>query len=213
MRREKHMARLALVTLMLACVAASAQAQGETAAQNDASGARVALGQAAVALDAAGRTALAGRLLTTALSATPDAPLRNARFVITNRSPFFFTFVSGVATFYDAEGVRCGEGMFRLGVLAPNEEAETDAPGLRLTCAASSWRIVATNLVTRTPEATLPATTAEPAQLAPAGESRNPLPPLSIEINGTTLPIQPGNAVEVNINGQPVRIIVRPVAP
>ena len=207
------MARLALVMVLLACAAVSAQAQGETVAQGETDGTRVALTQAAVGLDAAGRPALAGRLLTTAMNGTPDAPLRNARFVITNRSPFFFTFVSGVATFYNAEGIRCGEGMFRLGVLAPNEEAETDAPGLRLTCAASSWRIVATNLVTRTPEATLPAAAAPPAQLAPAGESRNPLPPLSIEINGTTLPVQLGNPVEVNINGQPVRIIVRPATP
>lgn len=213
MRMKSYRLRIAWAAMLVAVVTASARAQQETAAQEgEANGMRVALTQPAVALDAAGRQALAGRLLTTAMSGTPDAPLRNARFVIENRSPFFFTFVSGVATFYDAEGVRCGEGMFRVGVLAPNEEAETDAPGLRLTCAASAWRIVATNLVTRAPEATLPAATATP-QVEPAAGNRTPLPALSIEINGTTLPIQPGNPIEVNINGQPVRIVVRPVSP
>ncbi|HEX8853358.1 MAG TPA: hypothetical protein VF754_07720, partial [Pyrinomonadaceae bacterium] len=110
---------------------------------------RVPLAEAAPAFDAEGRTALAGLLRTQQLSGTPDAPERNTRFVVENRSAIFYTYVSGWATFYGADGVRCGEGLWKLEALAPGESAEVDTPGLRLTCAPTTWRIIATNLVTR----------------------------------------------------------------
>lgn len=110
---------------------------------------RVALGEQATAFDITGTVALGGRLRTIALNGTPDAPIRNARFVIENRSANSYTYASGVITFYDATGVRCGQGIWNLDALMPNEAAEIDAPDLRVTCAATTWRIVATSLITR----------------------------------------------------------------
>ncbi|MBC7909585.1 MAG: hypothetical protein H7Y30_03735, partial [Pyrinomonadaceae bacterium] len=119
---------------------------------------RVPLQEQPVAVDAEGRTALAGRLRTTDLKGALDSPVTNIRLVIENRSQFFYNYISGWATFYDGEGVRCGEGLFKLDALAVGEAAETDTPGLRLKCAPATWRIVATNLLTRAGD------TAKPSQ-------------------------------------------------
>jgi hypothetical protein len=70
---------------------------------------------------------------------------------VKNASSTPYAFISGLVTFYDAAGVRCGEGVFKADVLAPNELFETDAPGLRIRCEVASWRIVATNLLPRLP--------------------------------------------------------------
>src|ERR1700720_4799598 len=112
------------------------------------------LPKAAVAHGAKGAAALEATLRTTALNGAPDAPVTNTRIVIKNVSTSFYTYVSGLATFYDSAGVRCGEGVFKVDALAQNESAETDAPGLRITCAPATWRIVATNLLTRSGEQT-----------------------------------------------------------
>ena len=133
----------------LSCVVASAQ-QEKSAGNEE----RVPLTQTAVAHDAKGVAALEATLRTTTLNGAPDAPVTHVRIVIKNVSSSFYTYVSGLATFYDASGVRCGEGVFKVEALAQNESAETDMPGLRVTCAPATWRIVATNLLTGSGEQT-----------------------------------------------------------
>ncbi len=170
---------------------------------------RVALSAQPVAFDAVGRPALAARLVTTALNGAVDAPVKNARVVIENRGPFFYTYVSGWATFYDGAGVRCGEGLFKVDALAPAEAVETDMPGMRLTCAPVSWRIVATNLLTRTSE------TAKPTSQTPATSTQAEamqsvsVPPLVISIDGEEHPIQLNNPLIVRMGNRRRTIIVR----
>ncbi|HEU4506904.1 MAG TPA: hypothetical protein VFR78_01610 [Pyrinomonadaceae bacterium] len=110
---------------------------------------RMPLTEAAVAFDADGAPALEATLRTTALNGAPDAPITNIRMVVRNRSRIAYAFVSGSVTFYDAAGIRCGEGVFKADVLAADESFEADSPGLRIRCEAVSWRIVATNLLPR----------------------------------------------------------------
>lgn len=140
--------------LIVLCSACFANAQ-ETAAGSIEK--RVPLGEAAVAVDATGATALEATLKTTSLSGAADAPVTNVRLVVKNASPTSYAFVSGVVTFYDAGGVRCGEGVFKADAVAPNESFETDVPGLRIRCEAASWRMVATNLLPRIPPNAVPA--------------------------------------------------------
>lgn len=146
---------------------------------------RAALTEAARAYDAQGRVALGGVLRTTALAGTPEAPVRNARFVIENRTGVFLTYASGFVTFYDAAGVRCGEGLFKLDALAPNESAETDAPDLRVTATPATWRITASALLTKTqgdlatPPAPTPPPTPTPSPTPAPSLSATPTPPAS----------------------------------
>ena len=112
---------------------------------------RVALTQAAVAMDGNGAPALEATLRTTALNGAPETPVTNVRMVVKNRSTWPYAFVSGVVTFYDAAGVRCGEGVFKADVLAVDESFEADLPGVRIRCEATTWRIVATSLLPRIP--------------------------------------------------------------
>lgn len=219
-----------IAAFMLACVAlgaGTASGQETTGGQETAATAgdarqgeaRVPLAQVAVAFDVAGREALHGRLRTQALSGTPDAPGRNSRLVLENRSQFFLIYVSGWATFYDAEGVRCGEGLWKLEAFAPQEQVEVDTPGLRLTCAPVTWRIVATTMLTRTGDVAKPRE-ATPAQTetsaapstAPtaAAENTAATPPLEINVNGKTIPIQLGNPLEIQVGKERVRIVVQP---
>ena len=199
--------------------------------------ARVPLAQVAVAFDVAGREAMSGRLRTQALAGTPEAPGRNARLVLENRSQFFLIYVAGWTTFYDSEGVRCGEGLWKLEAFAPNEQVEVDTPGLRLTCTPSTWRIVATTMLTRTgdvakPPAGVPSptetgtttttgTAAQPSLVSEAGTSpvaatstttttMASLPPLEINVNGKTIPIQLNNPLEIQVGKERVRIVVQP---
>ncbi len=110
---------------------------------------RVALTDTAVALDAAGASALEGSLRTTALNGTADSPVTNIRMVVKNSSTIAYAFASGLVTFYDASGVRCGEGLFKADALAVGEAFETDTPGIRIRCSPATWRIIATNLLPR----------------------------------------------------------------
>lgn len=139
--------------LIVLCSACLANAQGTTA---DSTEKRVPLGEAAVAIDATGASALEATLKTTPLSGAPDAPITNISLVVKNTSPTMYAFVSGLVTFYDSAGVRCGEGVFKADVLAANESFQTDVPGLRIRCEAASWRVVATNLVPRIPPNAVP---------------------------------------------------------
>ena len=219
-----------LVFVALCCLV-SARAQ-DTSGDVRASEPRVPLDAQAAAYDIYGRAALAGRLRTTTLAGTPDAPGRNARIVIESQSQVFYTYASGWATFYGADGVRCGEGMWKLEALAPGESAEVDTPGLRLTCTPTTWRIVALNLLTRTTDAAKPAdeTGAPPAETTtptPPGAATTPstapptspsdapatrtLPPLEINVNGRRIPIQPGNPLEITVGSERVRIVLQPV--
>jgi len=210
--------------LALACAPAQwARAQTVAAEQPPQEGVRpseavVPLAQAAVALDAVGRQALGGRLRTQSLAGTPEAPVRNTRIVIENRSTLFYNYVSGWATFYGEDGVRCGEGLWKLEALAPSEQVEVDTPGLRLTCAPASWRIVATTLLTRTADVAKPAQGAAPqpetgapaAAMTTTTEPTPAIPPLEINVNGKTIPIQLGNPLEVIVGKERVRIILQP---
>jgi hypothetical protein len=221
-----NVVRLALV---LAVCAVGVSAQEVAPAEPRAAGTdiRVALTEAATAFDAAGRVALGGRLRTTSLAGTQDAPARNVLIAIENRSQYFYNYVSGSATFYDAGGVRCGEGMWKVGTLAVGEVAEVDTPGLRLTCTPTTWRIIAINLLTRSsdtakPESGTPAADATAAASAPAAASMSrtdaaattfpspAMPRLEININGRTLPLQIGNPLEIIVGNERVNIVVNP---
>lgn len=201
---------MAMLVALLSCCALSVSAQQANAPQDAGTERRVALEEQPIALDSLGRTAIAGQLVTKALSGTPDAPVRNARFIIENRSATFYTYVSGSVTFYDDKGVRCGEGEFALNSLAPNEQAETDAPGLRLTCAPRAWRIVANNLLTRTSDTAKPVEAAtQPVPPAPVNTTPAPLP-LEIVVDDQVYSAPLGSTLEVPVKKGRVKITVRP---
>ena len=140
--------KLAVVIL---CCAWSISAQTTTNSTNASNERRVALSEAAIANDASGASALEGTLRTTPLNGSADSPVTNVRLVIKNTSGISYAFVSGVATFYDSAGVRCGEGLFKAEALASDESFEADMPGVRIRCQVATWRIVATNLLPRMP--------------------------------------------------------------
>jgi hypothetical protein len=184
----------------------------------------VPLAQSAVAYDVAGNEALGGTLRTQALAASTEAPVRNTRIVVENRSRVFYTYVAGWATFYGADNVRCGEGLWKLEAFAPGEQVEVDTPGLRLTCTPSTWRLVATTLLTRTGDVAKPReqAPAPPAETgAPQSSSETPapastsppatpaVPPLEINVNGKTIPIQLGNPLDIQVGKERVRIVVQ----
>jgi hypothetical protein len=110
---------------------------------------RVPLSETAVALDSNGAPVLEATLKTTALNGAEDSPVTNTRLVIKNTSSISYAFVSGLVTFYDGAGVRCGEGLFKADALAMAEAFETDNPGIRIRCSPATWRIVVNNLLPR----------------------------------------------------------------
>lgn len=197
--------------IMMLCFAASVSAQQSASPESNER--RAALTEPTTAFDARGTTALEGRLLTTMLNGALDSPVTNVRLVIRNGGAAYYTYVSGWATFYASDGVRCGEGLFKLDALAPDESAETDTPGLRLRCAPATWRIVATNLLTRTSE------TAKPNQTPPleGPESSSPIEGATrsapanfvIAIDGEEHPIQLNNPLVVRLGNRQRRIVVR----
>jgi hypothetical protein len=203
---------MVMCVALLTCVALNVRAQQTAATAQDAGNERrVSLEEQPVALDALGRAAIAGQLLTKALSGAPDAPVKNARFIIENRSQFFYTYITGSVTFYDERGVRCGEGLFTLNALAPNEQAETDAPGLRLSCAPRTWRIVANNLLTRTSEKTLPVEeAAQPVQPVQPAPVNPPTPlPLEITVDDQVYNAPLGSMLEIPVKKKRIKITVR----
>jgi len=136
----------AALVVLLACVSISAQ---ETT--RDGNEKRVALNEVAVAHDNDNVAALQGTLRTTSLNGSPESPVTNIRLIVKNTSGIAYAFVSGVVTFYDSAGIRCGEGIFTADAVAVDESFESDSPGVRIRCQATTWRIVATNLLPRTP--------------------------------------------------------------
>lgn len=201
--------RIMLMCLaLLTCGALDVRAQQANMASETGTEQRVALESQAIAMDSLGRAAIAGQLLTRALNGTPDAPIKNARFIIENRGSAFYNYVSGSVTFYDERGVRCGEGQFTLNALAPAEQAETDAPGLRLSCAPRTWRIVANNLLTRTTEIAKPVAADMPAE-APTHASAPPMLPLEIVVDDQVYNAPLGSTLEINVRKRRVKITVR----
>lgn len=158
---------------------------------------RVALGERAIALDANNSPALEATLSTKALNGAPDTPVTNIRMIVRNAGAVPYAFVSGLVTFYDASGVRCGEGIFKADALAVNESFETDTPGIRIRCAATSWRIVANNLLPRVVPSSVPIT---PASIP----SR-----LEISVDGESHPIQLNRPITLTLGERPRTIILR----
>ena len=161
---------------------------------------RVSLTEAAVAFDASGAPALEATLRTTALNGAPETPVTNIRMIVKNRSTTSYAFVSGAVTFYDSAGVRCGEGIFKADALAVDESFETDSPGLRIRCEATSWRMVATNLLPRLPPN------------MPIGPVTAATSNLVISIDGETHPIQLDRPLTLTL-GEKRRTIVIKTAP
>ena len=189
---------LGIAMLLLCAVVITAQQSTEQ---------RAALNEAATASDAKGAAAIEARLLTTVLNGSEDSPVTNVRIVVKNVSANFYAYVSGWATFYDSSAVRCGEGMFKLDALAPNESAEVDTPGLRLHCSPASWRVVATNLLSRTAEGMKPIETAPPPSEGVTEKSA----PINfvISIDGEEHPIQVNNPIVLKMGGRDRKIVLR----
>jgi hypothetical protein len=120
-------------------------------------------------------------------------PVTNTTVIVRNVSQELYEFVSGHVSFYDSSGIRCGEGLFKASALAPNETAETDTPGIRITCNPSTWRITASNLVPRNPQAI--------GGTAPLN--------LVISVDGEEHPIQLGKPFVVNLGDRKRTIVVR----
>jgi len=197
------MKRLSLMATIIvaSCFSAYAQQPNEQ---------RAALTDVALALDAKSAPALEARLQTQVLNGSDDSPVTNVKIAVKNVTPNFYTYVSGWATFYDASGTRCGEGLFKLDALAPQESAEVDTPGLRLRCTPSTWRIVATNLMTRTVDAAKPAEAA--ASPEPAGAPARPAPVnFIISIDGEEHPIQLNNPIVLQLANKSRKIILKPI--
>lgn len=177
--------------ISLTVIGASAQQRGQVTVEQN-----VALTASTVALDGAGMPALEGSLRTTALNGAPDTPVTNIRLVIKNVSSLAYSYISGLATFYDGSGVRCGEGIFKADALLVNESVETDTPGIRITCTPASWRILATNLLPRLSPGTM---------LESAVRSAN----FTISIDGEEHPIQLDKPMVLNLGDRQRTIIVR----
>jgi hypothetical protein len=196
--KEKTVKRFLIALTVLICSAAAAVAQ-----QSDNRG----LTEIAAAPDAHGLPAIEARLLTTTLNGADDSPVTNVKLVIRNVSPNFYNYVTGWATFYDSAGVRCGEGLFKVDAFAAGESIETDTPGLRLRCSPASWRIVATNLLTRTSDVAKPT---EPEPPATEAVVEKPAPVnFIISIDGEEHPIQLNNPVVLKLANRNRTIVLR----
>ena len=170
---------------------------------------RAALTDVAIAFDAKSAPALEARLQTQVLNGSDDSPVTNVKIAVKNVTANFYTYVSGWATFYDANGTRCGEGLFKLDALAPQESAEVDTPGLRLRCSPSNWRVVATNLMTRTVDVAKAAETVVSSE--PAAPDRPAPVNFIISIDGEEHPIQLNNPIVLQLANKSRKIILKPI--
>jgi len=169
---------------------------------------RAALNDAAIAFDTKSAPALEARLRTQVLNGSDDSPVTNIKIAVKNVTTSFYTYVSGWATFYDSNAVRCGEGVFKLDALAPQESAEVDTPGLRLRCTPATWRIVATNLMTRTADIAQVIATQPP----PEAVVERPAPVnFIISIDGEQHPIQVNNPIVLKLGNRNRKIVLKPV--
>lgn len=188
--------RTVLLGMVLIATCLSVMAQESTTVSKEKP---VPLSDTAVALDSNGTAALEATLKTTALHGANDSPVTNIRVVVRNSSMIDFSFVSGLITFYDGSGVRCGEGIFKADALSVNEAFETDTPGIRIRCSPASWRIVATNLLPRV----APTVTA-PSEM-PSTKSNN----FIISVDGEEHPIQLEKPMVLHIGTAERTIVVR----
>ena len=166
---------------------------------------RVALTEAAVALDGNGASALEATLKTTALNGAADSPVTNIRLVVRNSGVVPYAFVSGLVTFYDGAGVRCGEGIFKADALSVNESFETDTPGIRIRCAPATWRIVATNLLLRV----APNGAASISSASTASAEKPSRLNLIISVDGEEHPIQLERPMVLTLGAERRTIVVR----
>ena len=190
--------KVILIALVLLVSCLSIAAQDSTMPSEK----RVALSERAVALDGSGAPALEATLKTTTLNGAEDSPVTNIRLVVRNSGSVAYAFVSGLVTFYDGAGVRCGEGLFKADALSVDESFETDTPGIRIRCSPSTWRIVATNLLPRA------ASGITPLAGAPLRANMN----LVISVDGEEHPIQLDKPMVVKL-GDAERTIILRVAP
>jgi hypothetical protein len=186
---------LMVVVFLVSCFCVAAQEPAAGSAEK-----RVALNENAVALDGSGAPALEATLKTTALNGAEDSPVTNIRLVVRNSSSFSYAFVSGLVTFYDGAGVRCGEGLFKADALSVGEAFETDTPGIRIRCAPSTWRIVANNL--------LPKVTGTGSVSSSATLSRSSLN-LVISVDGEEHPIQLDKPMVLQLGDTQRTIVLR----
>ncbi len=166
---------------------------------------RVALTEAAVALDGSGASVLEATLKTTALNGAADSPVTNIRLVVKNSGVVPYAFVSGLVTFYDGAGVRCGEGIFKADALSVNESFETDTPGIRIRCAPATWRIVATNLLPRV----APNGAASISSASTASAEKPARLNLIISVDGEEHPIQLERPMVLTLGAERRTIVVR----
>lgn len=199
------MKRFVLSAIFVCCVFLVASAQPTEP--------RVALDQAALAADSHGAPAIEARLATQVLNGSEDSPVMNVKLNVKNVSGNFYNYVSGWATFYDSAGVRCGDGLFKLDALAVDETASTDTPGVRIRCSPTTWRIVATNLLTRTADVAKPGETAPPTETnAAPTETESSRPRQTnfiISIDGEEHPIQINNPVVLKMGNRDRKIVLR----
>ena len=195
---------IAFAILMAAAIGVAAQQPVEQ---------RFSLTEAAIAADAKGAQAIEARLMTTMLNGSDDSPVMNVKLVVKNISPSFYNYVTGWATFYDSAAVRCGEGLFKVDALAPNESAEADTPGLRLRCSPATWRITATNLLTRTVDVAKSGAeaTAAPVETPVVEKTAERPAPMNfiISIDGEEHPIQVNNPIVLKLGNRDRKIILR----
>jgi len=180
-----------IFTSLLGIICAQAQEPVTTAINGP-----VPLAQSALANDVNKLSAIEATLRTTGLNGAPDSPVTNIRLVLKNVSPQVYSYVTGLVTFYDASGVRCGEGLFKSDAIAPGESVETDVPGIRVTCNAAAWRIIATNLITPKEQS--------PPKTSPAVNGR-----LVISVDGEEHPIQLDKPMVLNLGDKKRTIVVR----
>ncbi|MEP6569700.1 MAG: hypothetical protein ABJC10_08005 [Acidobacteriota bacterium] len=188
--------RLTLVGTMLLAICFVAAAQDSSTASSEK---RVALTEKAVALDGSGAPALEGNLKTTALNGSEDSPVTNISLVVKNSSGVPYLYVSGLVTFYDSAGVRCGEGVFKADSLSVDEAFETDTPGIRIRCTPSSWRIVTNNLIPKV----------APLVIVPPSASTSRNLNLVISVDGEEHPIQLQKPMVVKLGDAQRTIVLR----
>ena len=193
--------RLFIATFIISLCATAALAQQPNEQ-------RAPLAGTAVAFDAKSAPALEARLRTQMLNGSDDSPVTNVKIAVKNVTSNFYTYASGWATFYDSNAVRCGEGLFKLDALAPQESAEVDTPGLRLRCSPSTWRIVATNLMTRT--ADIAQLVAPPPPVEAVVEKPAPVN-FIISIDGEQHPIQVNNPIVLKLGNRNRKIVLKSV--
>ena len=189
--------RMILIAVLFLVTCFSAVAQEPTSALAEK---RVSLTERAIALDGSGTPALEATLKTTALNGAEDSPVTNIRMVVRNSGTVAYAFVSGLVTFYDGSGVRCGEGLFKADALSVDESFETDTPGIRIRCSPSTWRIVANNLL---PRVTMNAMSSAGAKLGRTNLN------LVISVDGEEHPIQLDKPMVVKLGDTQRTIILR----